>query len=139
MEGTDISHIPVPTHMQPLPTSNIPHQRGMCVTTDELTGTHHCHSEPIVYTRVYLGCCMFYAFRQKYAPLWLPLWPSGKESPPEYAEDTGELSSVLGLRRSLGGGNGNPIQYSCLENSMGREAWQAIVHGVAKSWTILSE
>ena len=66
--------------MQPLPTMNIPHQRGKCVTTDELAVTHHCHSEPMVYTRVYLGCCTFYAFTQKYAPLWLPSWPSGKES-----------------------------------------------------------
>ena len=37
-----------------------------------------------------------------------------------------------------GVGNGNPLQYSCLENSMGREAWRATVHGVAKSQTQLS-
>ena len=37
-----------------------------------------------------------------------------------------------------GGGNGNPFQYSCLENSMDRGAWQATVHEVAKSWTHLS-
>ena len=36
-----------------------------------------------------------------------------------------------------GGGHGNPLQYSCLENSMDREAWQAIIHGVAKSQTQL--
>ena len=41
----------------------------------------------------------------------------------------------LGGGRSPGGGHGNPLQYSCLENPMDREAWQAIVHGVAKSWT----
>ena len=35
-------------------------------------------------------------------------------------------------------GNGNPVQYSCMENSMDRGAWQAIVHGVAKSWKQLS-
>ena len=39
----------------------------------------------------------------------------------------------------LGEGNGNPLQYSCLENPMDREAWQATVHGVAKSWTRLSD
>ena len=39
----------------------------------------------------------------------------------------------------LGEGNGTPLQYSCLENSMGRGAWWAAVHGVAKSWTGLSE
>ena len=43
--------------------------------------------------------------------------------------------SVPGLGRSPGEGNGNPLQYSCLENPMNREAWQAIVHGVAKSQT----
>ena len=37
-----------------------------------------------------------------------------------------------------GGGNGNPLQYSYLENSLGRRAWQATVHGAAKSWTQLS-
>ena len=40
---------------------------------------------------------------------------------------------IPGSRRSLGGGNGNPLQYSCLGNPMGRGAWWAAVHGVAKS------
>ena len=40
--------------------------------------------------------------------------------------------------RSPGIGNGNPLQYSCLENAMDREAWQAIIHGVTKSQTQLS-
>ena len=40
--------------------------------------------------------------------------------------------------RSLGEGNGNPLQYSCLGNPMDREAWQATVHGVEKSWIQLS-
>ena len=42
------------------------------------------------------------------------------------------------LGRSPGGGNGNPLQYFCLENPMDRGAWWATVHGVAKSWTRLS-
>ena len=37
--------------------------------------------------------------------------------------------------RSPGGGNGNPLKYSCLENSMDGGAWRAIVHGITKSWT----
>ena len=41
----------------------------------------------------------------------------------------------LGQEDSPGEGNGNPLQYSCLENSMNKEAWWAIVHGVAKSQT----
>ena len=44
----------------------------------------------------------------------------------------------LGWRRSPGGKNGNPLQYSCLENSTDREAWQATVYGVTKSWKQVS-
>ena len=51
------------------------------------------------------------------------------------AEDPG---SIPGLGRSSGEGNGNTLQYSCLENPMDGGAWQAIVHGVAKSRTLLS-
>ena len=46
---------------------------------------------------------------------------------------------IPGLRRSLGGGHSNPLQYSCLENSMDRGDWQATLPGVAKSWTWLSD
>ena len=46
---------------------------------------------------------------------------------------------IPGSGSSPGGGNGNPLQYSCLENSMNRGAWQATVHGVAKSWIWLSD
>ena len=48
-----------------------------------------------------------------------------------------DVGSIPGSGRSPGGGNGNPLQYSCLENPMDRGAWQATVHGVAKSWTRL--
>ena len=48
--------------------------------------------------------------------------------------NAGDTSSVPGLGRFPGGGHGNPLQYSCLENLMDREAWQATVQ-VAKSWT----
>ena len=58
----------------------------------------------------------------------------GKE-PACNAED---LGSVPGSGRSPGEGNGNPLQYSCLENPMDREAWRAIVHGAAKSRTQLT-
>ena len=46
----------------------------------------------------------------------------------------GDVGSIPGLGRSPGGGNGNPLQYSCLDNLMDRGAWWATVHGVAKSW-----
>ena len=49
------------------------------------------------------------------------------------ARDLGVSGSIPGLGRCSGGGQGSPLQYSCLENSMGRRAWRATVHGVAKS------
>ena len=54
---------------------------------------------------------------------------------PANARDAG---SIPGLGKSPGGGHGNPLQYSCLGNSMDRGTWQAIVHGVTKSRTRLS-
>ena len=50
----------------------------------------------------------------------------------------GDLSLIPGLERSLGEGNGYPLQYSCLEHSMGRGAWRATIHRVTKSQTRLS-
>ena len=50
-----------------------------------------------------------------------------------------ETQKIPGSGRSPGGGNGNPLQYSCLENSMDGGAWWAIVHGVPKSRTRLSD
>ena len=49
--------------------------------------------------------------------------------------NAGDAGSILGLGRSLGGENGNILQYSCLKNPMDRGARQATVHGAAKSWT----
>ena len=53
--------------------------------------------------------------------------------------DARDMGLIPGLGRSPGGGNGNPLQFSYLENSMLREAWQATVHGVTKSRTRLSD
>ena len=58
---------------------------------------------------------------------------------PANAEVAGDLDSIPGLERCPGGGNGNPLQYSCLENPMDRGAWWATVHGVIKSQTLLSD
>ena len=58
----------------------------------------------------------------------------GKES----ACNAGDAGSIPGLGRVPGEGNGNPLQYSCLENPMDGGAWWATVHGVAQSWTRLS-
>ena len=54
------------------------------------------------------------------------------------ASNAGDPGSIPGSGRSPGEGNGNPLQYSCLENPLDRGAWQATVHGVAKSRTRLS-
>ena len=59
----------------------------------------------------------------------------GKES----ARSAGNPGLISGLGRSPGEGNGYPLQYSCLENSMDRGGWQATVHGVTKSQTQLSD
>ena len=65
------------------------------------------------------------------APERLPCSPHGKES----AYNAGEQGLIPGSARSSGEGNGSPLQYSCLENPMGRGAWRATVRGVAKSRT----
>ena len=49
--------------------------------------------------------------------------------------NAGDAGSIPGLERSLGIGNGNPLRYSCLENSVDRGTWRVTVHWVAKSWT----
>ena len=57
---------------------------------------------------------------------------------PANAGDTRDEGSIAALGRSPGGGNGQPLQYSWLENSMDRETWPVIVHGVSRSQTRLS-
>ena len=58
---------------------------------------------------------------------------------PDGAGDTRNSGLIPGSGRPPGGGSGNPLQYSCLENSMDRGAWWTIVLGVSKSWTRLSD
>ena len=65
--------------------------------------------------------------------LGFPGGSDGKES----ACSAGDTGLIPGLGRSPGEGNGNPLQCSCLENSMNRGDWRATVHGVTKSWTQL--
>ena len=65
--------------------------------------------------------------------IWdFPVGASGQESS---AEDARDMGLIPELGRSTGGGNVTPLQYSCLENSMGRGAWWAIIHGAAESRT----
>ena len=49
------------------------------------------------------------------------------------------MGLIPGLGRSPGGGNGNPLQHSCLQDPMNRGAWQATVHGITETWTLLSD
>ena len=65
-------------------------------------------------------------------------FPGGSEVKAS-ACNAGDLGSIPGLGRSPGEGNGNPLQYSCLENPMDGRAWWATVHGVTKSRTQLSD
>ena len=78
-------------------------------------------------------------------PTWSCIWVNidsdfpGRSDGKESVCNAGDPGSIPGSGRFPGEGNGNPLQYSCLENSMGREAWWATVHGVPKIWTQLSD
>ena len=65
-------------------------------------------------------------------------FPGGSDSK-ESACNVGDLGSIPGLGRSLGGGYGNPFQYSCLENPHEQRSLAGLVYGVAKSQTRLSD
>ena len=62
-------------------------------------------------------------------------FPGGSDGKEKSVLNTGDLGSILESGRSLGEGNGNPLQYFCLENSMDTGACWAMVHGIAKNWT----
>ena len=69
--------------------------------------------------------------------MWgFPGGTSGKE-PPANAGDMRDIGLIPGSGRSPGGGHGNPLQYSYLENPTDRGAWWTTVHRVAQSWTLL--
>ena len=73
---------------------------------------------------------------------WVEFWASQValvvKNLPANARDIRDMGLIPRSDRSLGGGHGNPLQYSCLDNPMDRGAWQATVHRVAKSWTWLN-
>ena len=66
-------------------------------------------------------------------------FPGGSvvKNPPVNAGDTGDAGSIPGSGRYPGGGHGNPLQYSCLENPVDRGTWRATVRGVTKNRTLL--
>ena len=73
-----------------------------------------------------------------YVATWVSQVVEVVRNPPVNAEDARDRGSISGSERSSGGGHGTPLQYPCLENSMGRGAWQATVHVVTKSRTQVS-
>ena len=83
-----------------------------------------------IYTYVYIYIYIYIFFFST-----ITCSSDGKES----ACSAGDSGLIPGSGRSPGEGSGNPLQYSCLENSTDRGAWWATVHGVAKSWTRLSD
>ena len=87
----------------------------------------------VVYT-VYWAFIWAWVFMTCLTEQELPSWLSSKES----SCNAGDAGSILGMGRCPGGGNSNPLQYSCLGNPKDRGAWWATVHGVAKSWKQLS-
>ena len=95
---------------------------------------------------VSLPCCQlvcrvlffFYSFVYLFILVCLFMGFLGGSDGKESACNSGDLGSIPELGRSLGEGNGNPLQYSCLENPMDRGTWRATVHGVTQSWTWLS-
>ena len=80
------------------------------------------------------GCC----FNLKIFNFYFLLEYSGSDNK-ESACNAGDLGLIPGLKRSPGEGNGYPLQYSCLENSMYRVVWWATVHGVTNSQTLLGD
>jgi len=64
-----------------------------------------------------------------------PQWLSGKRICLQCRRHSEDLGVIHGLERAPGEGNGTPLQYSCLENPMGRGDWRATLHGVTKSRT----
>ena len=75
---------------------------------------------------------------QCYNPSLLPTTPSHGSVVKNLPANEGDTGSVPGLEIPPGGGQDNPLQYSCLGNPMDRGAWWATVHRVARSWTLLS-
>ena len=79
-----------------------------------------------------LSSCRPFLFKYALISIWASQVVQLVKNPLANAEDARDISSILGLGRSPGGGNGNLLQYSCLENPTDRGIWQGTVHGVSK-------
>ena len=81
---------------------------------------------------------LFYFYIGVYTYIGIYTFPGGSDGK-ESACNAGDPGLIPGLGRTPGEGTGNPLQYSCLENSMERGVWWATVHGVTESQTRLSD
>ena len=102
------------------------------VTAEIICNTAHAQHKALAWSWATL-CC-----RDKWAPPQMWRFPGGSDSK-ESVCSVGDPGLIPGSGRSLGEGNDNPLQYSCLENPMDSGALWATVHGVPKSWTWLSD
>ena len=112
-----------------------PHDRGSCSKIQHFRQPHLIGLQTL--SGLFIPHLHFLLSWKKiyiYNIQWLPGSSDSKES----ACNAGDLGSIPGSGRSPGEAHGNPLQYSFLENSVDRGACQATVHGVAKSWTWLS-
>ena len=80
-------------------------------------------------------CGVIYILQRVTVRVWASQVALLVKNLPANAGDVRDAGSIPGMKRSSGGGHGNPFQYSCLKNPMDRGAWQATVHRVAKSQT----
>ena len=87
----------------------------------------------------HLGDNLFFKFDANHTMKWASHMELVVKNPPANAGDIRDVDSIPGLGRSPGGGYGNLLQYSCLENPMDRGAWWVTVHGVTKSRTQLKQ
>ena len=95
----------------------------------------YIHPHIYVYTHIYI---FIYTHTHIYIHITTYDSPGGSDGKESFC-NVGNPGSIPGSGRSPGEGNGNPLQYSCLENFMGRGAWRTTVHGVSKSQTQLSD
>ena len=112
---------------------------------------HPCNSGLKCHLPSHFHVISLHAHTHTHTLSFLPLFPSlftsliltmdfpGGSDCKASAYNAGDMGSIHGSGKSPGEGNGNPLQYSCLENPMDREAWWATGHGVAKSQTRLSD
>jgi len=125
----------VESHSQSLWISRSGWGPGMCFS-NESPGVHHCWDHPL--RPLFLaGCWISHCLTTEDKSVWPSQVALVVKNPPANAGDVRDKGSIPGSGRSSGGGHGDPLQYSCLENPMDRGAWLARVHRVAKSWTRL--